>query len=313
MNRPDLAPYDPAWAGRFAAEAAAIKDALGSLALAIEHVGSTAVPGLMAKPTIDIAVGVNTTNLPADAVERVKARGFEDAANESMPGERRFRKGRAIPRDVIVHVVEYGGALWRDYVTFRDALRAEPQLVEEYASLKRTLLTARGEWYRGRDKADFIRRVVDRAGTKRAFASSSPEETERLAGLLAAELRVGDVVTVSGELGAGKTTFVRGACRALGVSEPVTSPTFTIGHRYSGRVDVSHLDLYRFTGVSPAEWGDLEPYFDDAVTFVEWPEAAAGELPPIRASVALRHASPTRRMIVFDGEKALLDRLFRGC
>ncbi len=145
------------------------------------------------------------------------------------------------------------------------------------------------------------------------IASSSPEETERLAGRLAAELQLGDVVTVSGELGAGKTTFVRGACRALGVSEAVTSPTFTIGHRYSGRVEVSHLDLYRFTTVTPAEWGDLEPYFDDAVTFVEWPEAAGDELPPVRASVALRHASPTRRMIVFDGEKALLDRLFRGC
>ena len=58
---------------------------------------------------------------------------------------------------------------------------------------------------------------------------------------------------------------MRGAGRALGVTAPVTSPTFTIGHRYHGTVDVSHLDLYRFEGVSAAEWGDLEPYFDDAV------------------------------------------------
>jgi tRNA threonylcarbamoyladenosine biosynthesis protein TsaE len=64
-------------------------------------------------------------------------------------------------------------------------------------------------------------------------------------------------VTVSGELGSGKTTFVRGACRALGVEGAVTSPTYTIGHRYKGRVDVSHLDLFRFRGVSAAEWGDL--------------------------------------------------------
>ena len=103
--------------------------------------------------------------------------------------------------------------------------------------------------------------------------SSSPEETERIAARVAAELRPGDIVTVAGELGSGKTTFVRGACRALGVDGPVTSPTFTVGHRYRGRVDVSHLDLYRFEGVSPAEWGDLEPYFDGAVCFVEWPEA----------------------------------------
>src|SRR3712207_6519011 len=111
-------------------------------------------------------------------------------------------------------------------------------------------------------------------------SSSSPEETERAAARLAAELVSGDVVVVSGELGAGKTTFVRGACRALGVTAPVTSPTYTIGHRYAApRGDVSHLDLYRFTSVSAAEWGDLEPYFDDAIVFVEWPEAAAGELP----------------------------------
>src|SRR5450830_981671 len=114
------------------------------------------------------------------------------------------------------------------------------------------------------------------------LVSSSADETERLAGELAETLEPGDVVTVAGELGAGKTTFVRGACRALGVEGPVTSPTFTIGHRYQGRVTVSHLDLYRYDGVSAAEWGDLEPYFADAVVFVEWPEAGAGMLPSPR-------------------------------
>jgi tRNA threonylcarbamoyladenosine biosynthesis protein TsaE len=104
-------------------------------------------------------------------------------------------------------------------------------------------------------------------------------------------------VTVSGELGAGKTTFVRGACRALGVEANVTSPTYTIGHRYHGDVEVSHLDLYRFTALSHAEWGDLEPYFDDAVVFVEWPEAGAGVLPAPRAEVRLRHLPDGRREI----------------
>ena len=130
--------------------------------------------------------------------------------------------------------------------------------------------------------------------------SSSPEETEHLAAELAAELRPGDVVTVSGELGSGKTTFVRGACRALGVVGPVTSPTFTIGHRYRGDVDVSHLDLYRFESVSPAEWGDLEPYFDGAVCFVEWPEAAGDALPAPRFRVFLRHAGEDRRMVEIE-------------
>jgi tRNA threonylcarbamoyladenosine biosynthesis protein TsaE len=127
--------------------------------------------------------------------------------------------------------------------------------------------------------------------------SSSAEETETVGARVAAGLRPGDVVTVAGELGSGKTTFVRGACRALGVEGPITSPTFTIGHRYRGRVDVSHLDLYRFAGVSPAEWGDLEPYFDEAVCFVEWPEAGEGVLPPARLVVTLEHAGDHRRRI----------------
>jgi tRNA threonylcarbamoyladenosine biosynthesis protein TsaE len=138
------------------------------------------------------------------------------------------------------------------------------------------------------------------------LTSSSPEDTERIAGALAAELAAGDVVTVSGELGAGKTTFVRGACRALGVTTTVTSPTYAIGHRYPGRVTVSHLDLYRFSGMSEADWADLEPYFEDAVVFVEWPEAAARYLPPPRAGVSLRLVAPDRRLVVVQGlEKAL--------
>jgi tRNA threonylcarbamoyladenosine biosynthesis protein TsaE len=133
--------------------------------------------------------------------------------------------------------------------------------------------------------------------------TASPAETEAVAGSLARRLRAGDVVTVSGELGTGKTTFVRGACRALGIEAPVTSPTFTIGHRYPGNPDVSHLDLYRFQGFSPAEWGDLEPYFEDAICFVEWPEAAAGALPPVRVSVRLSHVDRERRTIELSGEE----------
>ena len=131
--------------------------------------------------------------------------------------------------------------------------------------------------------------------------TSSPEETEALAAELAVRLVTGDVVTVSGELGSGKTTFVRGACRALGVRERVTSPSYTIGHRYHGeRGEVSHLDLYRFEGVSAAEWGDLEPYFDNAIAFVEWPEAGAGVLPAPRFAVRLRHADGVRRAVSID-------------
>jgi tRNA threonylcarbamoyladenosine biosynthesis protein TsaE len=139
--------------------------------------------------------------------------------------------------------------------------------------------------------------------------TSSPAETEDLAGNLAGRLAVGDVVLVSGELGAGKTTFVRGACRALGVTGRVTSPTFTIGHRYEGAVDVSHLDLYRFRGLSAAEWGDLEPYFEDAVVFVEWPEAGVDALPLPRARVRLEHVAPGVRLVAVDADD---DTLLQG-
>ena len=132
--------------------------------------------------------------------------------------------------------------------------------------------------------------------------SASPEETELIAARLASRLRGGDVVAVSGELGAGKTTFVRGAARALGVDEPVSSPTFTIGHRYEGHSDgaataVAHLDLYRLAGIDPEEWGDLEPYFDGTIAFVEWPEHGGNWLPEARVAVTLSHVDPSRRRI----------------
>jgi tRNA threonylcarbamoyladenosine biosynthesis protein TsaE len=142
------------------------------------------------------------------------------------------------------------------------------------------------------------------------IATASAEETEAVAARLAKRLGRRDVVTISGELGSGKTTFVRGACRALGVTVPVTSPTFTIGHRYRGEIDVSHLDLFRFRGLSPAEWGDLEPYFDDAVVFVEWPEAGLDALPPARVSVRLEHAGTDDRLVELSAaETALLEEI----
>jgi tRNA threonylcarbamoyladenosine biosynthesis protein TsaE len=148
----------------------------------------------------------------------------------------------------------------------------------------------------------------------REVRSASPAETESVAAALAGHLRAGDVVTISGELGSGKTTFVRGACRALGVTVPVTSPTFTVGHRYpADTTDVSHLDLYRFQGFSAVEWGDLEPYFQEAICFLEWPEAAAGALPPVRVKVRLSHVDAAHRLIALESEEpSLLERLAGG-
>jgi len=135
--------------------------------------------------------------------------------------------------------------------------------------------------------------------------TGDPGETEALGARLAARLRAGDVVGVAGELGAGKTTFIRGACRALGVEQPVSSPTFAIGHRYAGREPVAHLDLYRLDGLAPAEWGDLEPYFDGTIAFVEWPEHAGAWLPPVRAAVYLEHVDETHRRVTIESEDDL--------
>src|SRR5947207_15252069 len=106
--------------------------------------------------------------------------------------------------------------------------------------------------------------------------TSNSAETEALAGELAVRLGPGDVVLVEGELGAGKTTFVRGACRALGVEGVVTSPTFTIGQRYRAAVPVSHLDLYRLSDLAEEDPDLLEDYLGpDRIAFVEWPRDSA--------------------------------------
>lgn len=135
--------------------------------------------------------------------------------------------------------------------------------------------------------------------------TSSPGETEALAAELARHLSPGDIVAVSGELGAGKTTFVRGAARALGVREPVSSPTFTIAHRYDAAIPVAHLDLYRIAGLDPEEWGDLEPYFDGSIAFVEWPEHGGDWLPKARATVTLSHVDESHRRVRIDRDLGL--------
>ena len=129
--------------------------------------------------------------------------------------------------------------------------------------------------------------------------TSGAAETEALGERLAAELGAGDVVLVSGELGAGKTTMIRGVCRALGVSEQVTSPTFTIGHRYRGRVPVSHLDLYRLEDLDAEDPALLEDYLQpDAVVLIEWPGAAEPRLQRVTRRVEIRHRGGDEREIV---------------
>jgi tRNA threonylcarbamoyladenosine biosynthesis protein TsaE len=134
--------------------------------------------------------------------------------------------------------------------------------------------------------------------------TNSAAETEALGAELAHALEPGDVVCVQGEMGAGKTTFVRGACRALGVTVPVTSPTFTIGQRYPAPLPVSHVDLFRVEDLDHEEPGLLADYLDpQTIGFVEWPEAGAGELPAfarIARRVRIEHAGGDRRVLMLS-------------
>ena len=131
--------------------------------------------------------------------------------------------------------------------------------------------------------------------------TKNPLETEAQGAELAVSLRDGDVVLVRGELGSGKTTFVRGAAQALGGTDPITSPTFSIGHRYRAtqKTTVSHLDLYRLAGGLDAEDpGLLDDYLGPGrIAFVEWPVQDSAELASARVRVTLTHLGADRRRI----------------
>jgi tRNA threonylcarbamoyladenosine biosynthesis protein TsaE len=133
------------------------------------------------------------------------------------------------------------------------------------------------------------------------YESPSVARTELLGGGLAAALGPGDVVLVDGELGSGKTTFVRGACRALGVTGLVTSPTFTIGQRYAAPVPVAHVDLFRIADLDAEDPDLLADYLrPDTIAFVEWgggAQAALAGLGRIAKRVRLRHAGADRRIV----------------
>jgi tRNA threonylcarbamoyladenosine biosynthesis protein TsaE len=140
------------------------------------------------------------------------------------------------------------------------------------------------------------------SGAGETVETASAAATEALGARLARDLEPGDVVLVRGELGAGKTTLVRGACRELGVEGPVTSPTFTIGQRYAGRAPVSHLDLYRLGDLAEEDPALLDDYIDPAtVAFLEWPASAEPSLAgrPLR-EVRIDRAGGERRLIRID-------------
>ena len=146
---------------------------------------------------------------------------------------------------------------------------------------------------------------------QRSWDCSDLADTEALAGALSRWLGIGDVVWLRGDLGSGKTAFVRAACVALEAEQAATSPTYTVGNRYrSPHGPIAHIDLYRSTGLTVDEWADLEPYFEDAIVFVEWPDAGAGLLPPPRVTADIEFRLGDARLITLSSDDyGLLDAL----
>jgi len=141
--------------------------------------------------------------------------------------------------------------------------------------------------------------------------SSSSEQTRAIAGALGAALRGGDVVVLSGDLGAGKTTFVQGAADALGVRANVTSPSFVLVREYAGRARIVHVDVYRLSSLQELiDLGYEELFAPDAITFIEWGDAVDELLPDARFEVDLRTESEAeRRITVRARDEALRARL----
>ena len=141
----------------------------------------------------------------------------------------------------------------------------------------------------------------------RTVQTHSPEETWALAAELANELSSGTTIALHGDLGAGKTCFIQGFAAALGIDEPITSPTYTLIGEYEGRLPLHHIDLYRLSGPEEALGLGLEEYFDaNGITAIEWAERAEGLLPPdlLHIRIEVDEATGTRTFTIFRETEA---------
>jgi GrpB-like predicted nucleotidyltransferase (UPF0157 family) len=165
-ERVELVDHDPSWGELFEEERARLLGVFDDRAAAIEHIGSTSVPGLCAKPIVDIAVGVRKLELTDEQIAAMERLGYEYLGEYGLPGRLFFRKGE--PRTHNVHVVEHGGEHWERQLVFRDALRADPEERQRYDELKRRLAAAGHprEAYTEL-KTPFIRGVEARARARR--------------------------------------------------------------------------------------------------------------------------------------------------
>jgi GrpB-like predicted nucleotidyltransferase (UPF0157 family) len=154
-----LVPHDPRWAALYADEAARIREALEGVLIDIQHFGSTSIPGIHAKPILDMIAGVRTLGDEMERLPRLQALGYEYAHWAGVPGHHVFGKARI--RTHLLHVVEHGGASWTENLRFRDRLRADPALASEYDALKLRLARAHPD-DRARyteEKSAFVQRI----------------------------------------------------------------------------------------------------------------------------------------------------------
>lgn len=172
-----IVPYDPLWPQAYAAEAERVERACGDeeLPLRLEHIGSTSVTGLSAKPIIDILAGVPPRASRAPYVAAIRQLGYEHKGAFGIPGRNYFRRGT--PRTHHLHLVSWSSALWHEHLLFRDYLRTHDDVAREYAALKRELAAALRA---GRDhtqytdaKSPFIRAVLRRARDEREAAGAA--------------------------------------------------------------------------------------------------------------------------------------------
>jgi GrpB-like predicted nucleotidyltransferase (UPF0157 family) len=160
--------YDPRWPAMFENERARLQSILGSLAITIEHAGSTAVPGLAAKPIIDLLVGVHSLAAArASCIEPLQALGYAYIAEAEswLPNEMLFRKGMPGPWTHHVHMMEPTSPRWEEFIVVRDYLRRHSEVADAYAALKRGLALVFGDDIQGyRDaKRPFLRAVLSKA------------------------------------------------------------------------------------------------------------------------------------------------------
>jgi GrpB-like predicted nucleotidyltransferase (UPF0157 family) len=175
-----VVPYEPAWVVLAAELVEQIRAGLCGLPVDVEHVGSTAVPGLDAKPVLDVQVGCEHRDVAA-VVERVRRLGFEHLSHAGVPGREYLRRRCGGAAEANVHVVERGGRLWADNILFRDHLRAYPEAAAHYGSAKRDAALATGRLLEySALKASVVSEIMSAARNAAATSGqSAPQTSER--------------------------------------------------------------------------------------------------------------------------------------